>query len=66
MGPRSRPRRGRLGGMRVKDAVGRFGEQLAAAHLSDAGLSILERNWRCRTASSTSWRATARCSFSSR
>jgi putative endonuclease len=35
------------GGMRVKDAVGRFGEQLAAAYLSDAGLTILERNWRC-------------------
>lgn len=33
--------------MRVKDAVGRFGEQLAATYLSDAGLSILERNWRC-------------------
>jgi putative endonuclease len=33
--------------MRVKDAVGRFGEQLAAAHLAGAGLTILERNWRC-------------------
>ncbi|MFN2518487.1 MAG: YraN family protein [Jatrophihabitantaceae bacterium] len=33
--------------MRVKDAVGRFGEQLAAAYLRDAGLTILERNWRC-------------------
>lgn len=33
--------------MRVKDAVGRFGEQLAAAHLAAAGLTILERNWRC-------------------
>jgi putative endonuclease len=33
--------------MRVKDAVGRFGEQLAATYLSDAGLSIVERNWRC-------------------
>lgn len=34
--------------MHVKDAVGRFGEQVAADHLSTAGLEILERNWRCR------------------
>jgi putative endonuclease len=34
--------------MRVKDAVGRFGEQLAAEHLERAGLTILDRNWRCR------------------
>lgn len=34
--------------MRVKDAVGRFGEDLAAAHLEAAGLSVLARNWRCR------------------
>jgi putative endonuclease len=34
--------------MRVKDAVGRHGEQLAARHLEAAGLQILERNWRCR------------------
>ena len=33
--------------MRVKDAVGRFGEDLAARHLQDEGMSILERNWRC-------------------
>jgi putative endonuclease len=33
--------------MRVKDAVGRFGEQLAVTYLIDAGLTILERNWRC-------------------
>lgn len=33
--------------MRVKDAVGRFGEQVAADHLTAAGLRILERNWRC-------------------
>jgi putative endonuclease len=33
--------------MRVKDAVGRFGEQVAAGYLADAGLSIVERNWRC-------------------
>jgi putative endonuclease len=33
--------------MRVKDAVGRFGEQLAADALVGDGLVLLERNWRC-------------------
>jgi putative endonuclease len=33
--------------MRVKDAVGRFGEDVAAALLLDAGLVVLARNWRC-------------------
>lgn len=33
--------------MRVKDAVGRFGEQVACHHLEQAGLTVLERNWRC-------------------
>ena len=33
--------------MRAKDAVGRYGEDVAARHLTDAGLEILERNWRC-------------------
>ncbi|HEX4018836.1 MAG TPA: YraN family protein [Frankiaceae bacterium] len=32
--------------MRVKDAVGRFGEQTAARYLEAAGLTIVERNWR--------------------
>jgi putative endonuclease len=32
--------------MRVKDAVGRFGEDTAAKHLTAAGLTILDRNWR--------------------
>ena len=34
--------------MRVKDAVGRFGEDVAVEHLQAAGLQIVERNWRCR------------------
>lgn len=34
--------------MQVKGAIGRFGEQAAAAHLEAAGLTIIERNWRCR------------------
>ncbi|GAB7030721.1 hypothetical protein JCM4914_21820 [Streptomyces platensis subsp. malvinus] len=29
-------------------ALGRYGEELAARHLTDAGLRILARNWRCR------------------
>jgi putative endonuclease len=33
--------------VRVKDAVGRFGEQLAAEHLTAAGLTVVDRNWRC-------------------
>jgi putative endonuclease len=31
-----------------KDALGRLGEELAARHLTDAGLQVLARNWRCR------------------
>lgn len=34
--------------MRVKDAVGKFGEQRAVEHLAAIGLEILDRNWRCR------------------
>jgi putative endonuclease len=33
--------------MAVKDVVGRFGEDLAAAHLEAAGWQLLDRNWRC-------------------
>jgi putative endonuclease len=33
--------------MRVKDAVGKYGEDLAAGFLADAGLTLVERNWRC-------------------
>jgi putative endonuclease len=29
-------------------ALGRYGENLAARHLTAAGLSVLARNWRCR------------------
>jgi putative endonuclease len=34
--------------VRAKDAIGRYGEDVAARHLTDAGLTILDRNWRCR------------------
>ena len=29
-------------------ALGRYGEDAAARHLAAAGLTVLERNWRCR------------------
>jgi len=32
---------------RAKDALGRYGENLAARHLDDDGFVVLERNWRC-------------------
>ena len=33
--------------MRASDALGAYGERVAAAHLTDAGMCIIERNWRC-------------------
>jgi len=33
--------------MRPKDELGRRGEDLAAEHLTGAGLTLVERNWRC-------------------
>lgn len=32
--------------MRAKDAVGRYGERVAAAYLVDQGWQVLDRNWR--------------------
>ncbi|MCB7137685.1 YraN family protein [Cellulosimicrobium marinum] len=32
--------------MGAKDAVGRYGEKVAATHLVEAGWTVLERNWR--------------------
>ena len=34
--------------MHAKDALGRYGEDVAVRHLLDAGWQVLERNWRCR------------------
>ena len=34
--------------MNAKDALGQHGEQLAAGFLTEAGLELLGRNWRCR------------------
>lgn len=33
--------------MHKKDALGRYGEELAARFLAKAGWQIVERNWRC-------------------
>lgn len=33
--------------MRAKDALGRYGEDVAARHLIAQGIVVLERNWRC-------------------
>ncbi|MEJ5913361.1 YraN family protein [Pseudokineococcus sp. 1T1Z-3] len=33
--------------MRVTDAVGRYGEQVAVTHLEAAGMTVVARNWRC-------------------
>lgn len=33
--------------MRVKDAVGQYGEGVAVRHLTSQGFVVLERNWRC-------------------
>ncbi|MCC5035775.1 MULTISPECIES: YraN family protein [Streptomyces] len=34
--------------MNARGALGRYGEDLAARRLADAGMTVLERNWRCR------------------
>ncbi|MBC7724351.1 MAG: YraN family protein [Burkholderiaceae bacterium] len=34
--------------MAAKDTLGRLGEEVAARFLADAGLEIVDRNWRCR------------------
>ena len=35
------------GGRTARGALGRYGEDVAARFLTDAGLVVLERNWRC-------------------
>ena len=35
--------------MRAKDALGRYGEEVAARHLRAQGIVVLERNWRCES-----------------
>ncbi len=38
----------RGGGDSARAALGKYGEDLAARRLVDAGFSLLDRNWRCR------------------
>lgn len=33
--------------MQAKDAVGRYGERVAARYLAEQGMVVLDRNWRC-------------------
>jgi putative endonuclease len=33
--------------MNARSALGRYGEELAARRLVEAGMTVLERNWRC-------------------
>lgn len=33
--------------LRRKDALGQYGEEVAARYLSALGLTVIERNWRC-------------------
>ncbi len=33
--------------MQAKDAIGAYGERVAVRHLTEAGLVVLDRNWRC-------------------
>ena len=33
--------------MRAKDGLGRYGEDVAARHLVEQGIIVLDRNWRC-------------------
>lgn len=48
MAVRRPPMAATLCGMAAKDAIGQYGEDVAVRHLTDAGLRILDRNWRCR------------------
>jgi putative endonuclease len=33
--------------VRAKDALGRFGEEVAARYLVEQGMQVVDRNWRC-------------------
>ncbi|MEV5510939.1 YraN family protein [Streptomyces orinoci] len=37
-----------LGSGSARQAIGRYGEKLAARRLTEAGMTVLARNWRCR------------------
>ncbi|MGW2993823.1 YraN family protein, partial [Streptomyces sp. NPDC001193] len=33
----------------ARQALGRYGEELAARRLAEAGMTVIARNWRCRS-----------------
>ncbi|MEU2226454.1 YraN family protein [Streptomyces sp. NPDC018347] len=35
--------------MNAREAIGKYGEDLAARRLAEAGMTVLERNWRSRS-----------------
>ncbi len=43
-----RSRRTTVGRVRTTSDLGAHGERIAAAYLTDNGLRVLDRNWRCR------------------
>ena len=43
-----RSRRTTVGRVRTTSDLGAHGERIAAAYLTDSGLRVLDRNWRCR------------------
>jgi len=45
---RSRDEASAVAGASDRGGLGRYGEEVAAAHLVAAGLTIVARNWRCR------------------
>jgi len=36
-----------MNAQRARGALGRYGEELAARRLAEAGMTVLQRNWRC-------------------
>lgn len=36
-----------MNAQRARSALGRYGETLAARRLTEAGMTVLQRNWRC-------------------
>lgn len=47
MGARTATLAGMTTTARARQAIGAYGEGLAARHLTALGMSVLERNWRC-------------------
>lgn len=45
--PSARPTANLYGMTKATQAVGAYGERLAARYLAESGMAVLERNWRC-------------------